>query len=93
VHSTPRRTASKIKAKKVAEAASAESDEQRNLRHAEAFRDLELAINNVYCMAEMAAEAASSMQKDRREILGCAVYRLCEMTRDLHAKYLADLQR
>jgi hypothetical protein len=90
VHSTPRRTASKIKAKKLAKPASVESEEQRNLRHAKAFRDLELSINNVYCMSEMAAEAAGSMHKDRKEILGCAVYRLCEMTRGLRAKYLAD---
>jgi len=36
--STPRQTASKIKVKKIAKSASAESEEQRNLRHAEACR-------------------------------------------------------
>jgi hypothetical protein len=41
-------------------------------------------------MSEMAAEAAGSMHKDRKEILSCAVYRLCELTRGLYAKYLAD---
>jgi hypothetical protein len=37
LHSRKRRTASKNEVKKVAQAASVESEEQRNLRHAEAF--------------------------------------------------------
>jgi hypothetical protein len=42
VHSTPRITASKFEAKKSAKPA--ESEEQRNLRHGVAFRDLEAPV-------------------------------------------------
>jgi hypothetical protein len=82
VHSTPRRTASKIKVKKSTKSASAESEEQRNLRHAEAFRDLESPMIKLFCMAEIAGNVAT----DR-----ISVYRLCDMVRDLRAKYRADL--
>jgi hypothetical protein len=85
VHSTPRRTASKIKAKP------AESNEQHNQRHGEAFRDLEQPIREVYCMAEIAAEAAIGISPgDKNEIVHFAICRLCEMVRDLRAKYRAD---
>jgi hypothetical protein len=85
VHSTPRRTASKIKTKPT------ESNEQRDLRHSEAFRDLEQPIREVWCLAEMAAEAAVGIAPGaKNEILHFAVYRLCEMVRDLRTKYLAD---
>jgi hypothetical protein len=50
VYSTPRRTASKIKVKKLAKPASAESQEQRNLRHGEVFRDLEVPMRDLSAM-------------------------------------------
>ena len=90
VHSTPRRTASKIKAKKSAKPA--ESEEQRNLRHGEAFRDLENPMLELFCMAEMAGNVAiDRISEDQQEIMYFAVHRLCGMVRDLRAKYRADL--
>jgi hypothetical protein len=44
-------------------------------------------------MAEMAAEAAGGPHKDRDEILPFAVYRLCELTRNLRAKYQAEYEK
>ena len=90
VHSTPRRTAPKIKAKKSAKPA--ESEEQRNLRHAEVFRDLENPMLELFCMAEIAGNVAiDRISEDQQEIMFFAVYRLREMVRDLRAKYRADL--
>ena len=91
--STPRRTASKNRVKKIAKAAAiVESAEQLNLRHGEAFRDLEQSIREVHCMAEIAAEAALGISPGaKNEIVHFAIYRLCEMVRDLRAKYRADL--
>ena len=92
VLSTPRRTASKIKVKKIAKSASAESEEQRNLRHAEAFRDLENPMLELFCMAEIAGNVANDrISEDQQEIMHFSVYRLCDMVRDLCAKYRADL--
>ena len=89
VHSTPRRIASKIKAKKSAKPA--ESKEQRNLRHGEAFRDLEMPMFELYCMAEISAEVATGVHEDQNELVHFVIYRICEMVRDLRAKYRADL--
>jgi hypothetical protein len=91
VLSTPRRTAPKIKAKKIAKSASAESEEQRNLRHAKAFRDLENPMLDLFCMAEIASDVTINPSEDQQEIMHFAVYRLCDMVRDLRAKYRADL--
>ena len=90
VYSTPRRTAPKIKAKKSAKPA--ESEEQRNLRHGEAFRDLEMPMLELYCMAEISAEVATGIHEDQDELSHFAIYRLCEMVRDLRAKYRAGLR-
>jgi hypothetical protein len=92
VHSTPRRTASKIKVKKIAKPASAESEEQRNLHHGKAFRNLEAPIHELYCMAEIAAEVATGVHEDQDEIEHFAIYRLCEMVRDFRAKYRSELR-
>ena len=89
VHSTPRRTAPKIKAKKSAKPA--DSKEQRNLRHGEAFRGLEMPMFELYCMAEISAEIATGVHEDQDELVHFAIYRICEMVRDLRAKYRADL--
>jgi hypothetical protein len=90
VRGTPRRTAPKIKVKKSAKPA--ESEEQRNLRHAEAFRDLENPMLELFCMAEIAGNVAiDRISEDQQEIMHFAVYRLCDMVRDLRAKYRADL--
>jgi hypothetical protein len=87
VLSTPRRTVPKIRVKK---AAIVESAEQRNLRHGEAFRDLEQQIREVYCMAEIAAEVAIAISPGaKNEIVHFSIYRLCEMVRNLRAKYHA----
>ena len=67
VHSTPRRTASKIKAKKSAELT--ESEEQRNLRHGNAFRGLETPVRELFCMSEITGDLAmESPPGDRNEI-------------------------
>jgi hypothetical protein len=89
VHSTPRPTASKINAKKSAKPA--ESEEQRNLRHGEAFRDLEGPMLDLYCMAEIAADVATGVHKEQDELVQFSIYRVCEMVRDLRAKYRTDL--
>jgi len=93
VRGTPRRTASKIKAKKSAKPASAESEEQRNLRHAEAFRDLEHPMLDLFCMAEIAGNVANDrISRDQQEIMHFSIYRICDMVRDLRTKYRADLE-
>jgi hypothetical protein len=89
VHSTPRKTAPKIKAKNSAKPA--ESEEQRNLRHGKAFRDLENPMLDLFCMAEIASDVTINPSEDQQEIMHFAVYRLCDMVRDLRAKYRADL--
>jgi hypothetical protein len=64
VLSTPRRTASKNRVKKVAEAV--ENTEQRNLRHGEAFRELESPMRELGCMAEITIETAMESPRARR---------------------------
>jgi hypothetical protein len=88
VHSTPRRTASKIQAKKPAKPAKpAESDEQRNLRHAKAFRNFEGPFFQVFCMSQITSTLLDPIQD---ELAVFAVSRLCDMISDLHDKYTAD---
>jgi len=89
VHSTPRRTASKIKAKKSAKPA--ESEEQRNLRHGGAFRELEMPMLELFCMAEIAANVAAGVHEDQDELTHFVIYRICDLVRDLRAKYRRDL--
>jgi hypothetical protein len=66
-----------------------ESEEQRNLRRSNAFRDLETPIFELYLQAEIAAEVAVGQHEDQSELALFAVYRFGEMARDLRAKYLA----
>jgi hypothetical protein len=82
--STPRKTAPKIQAEPVA---------NRDLHHAEAFRDMEASILHLYCQAEIAADVITGVGggKDWNEITHFAVYQLCEMVRAFRAKYRADL--
>ncbi len=89
VHSTPRRTASKIKREKIGKPADAESGDQRNLHHAKAFRDLETPIHEIFCMSEITENITGVIHKDKSEFMCFAVYRLGEMIRDLRAKYKA----
>jgi hypothetical protein len=90
VHSTRRRTASKNRVKKVAEAV--ENTEQLNLRHGEAFRELESPMRELGCMAKITMETAMEISPGaRNEIVHYAISRLCEMVCDLRAKYRADL--
>jgi hypothetical protein len=67
----------------------AEEDTQYNLRRADAFRDLETPIFELYLQAEIAAEVQVGAHEDQSELALFAVYRFCEMARDLRAKYLA----
>lgn len=89
VHSTPRKTAPKIQSKKHAKPA--ESKEQRNLLHANAFRDLEAPVRELYLMGEIAADIAHGMHEDQRELMHFSIHNLCERIRDFRAKYRADL--
>jgi hypothetical protein len=89
VHSTPRRTASKIKARKSAKPA--ESEEQRNLRHGVAFRDLIAPVLELYLMAEITTDAAAGIHEEQAELMHFTISRLCEMIRNLRTKYTADL--
>jgi hypothetical protein len=92
VHSTPRRTASKIKAKKSAKPASAESQEQRDQRHGEDFRDLESPVRELFCMSEITHDLAMELSPGHRsEILHFSISRLYAMIRDFSAKYRADI--
>jgi hypothetical protein len=70
-------------------ARSAEEDTQRNLRRSNAFGDLETPIHELYCMAEISADLLGGVHEDQDEFAHFAVYRVCEMVRDLRAKYLA----
>jgi hypothetical protein len=79
------RTASKIKTR----TKPAESEEDRNLRRSNAFRDLETPIFELYLQAEIAAEVAVGQHEDQSELALFAVYRFGEMARNLRAKYLA----
>jgi hypothetical protein len=81
------RTASKIKTRMNTKPA--ESEEQRNLRRSNAFRDLEMPIFELYCMAEISAEVATGVHEEQDELAHFAIYRVCEMVRNLRAKYLA----
>jgi hypothetical protein len=90
--STPPTNTSKTKVKKVAETSVAETAEQRNLRLAEAFRELEQPMREVWCLGEIAADAAMGIPgEDEIEVLHFSVCRLCEAIRDLRANYVADL--
>jgi hypothetical protein len=89
VLSTPRTTASKIQSKKRAKPV--ENEEQRNLRHAEAFHDLETPVRELYLMGEIAADIATGMHEDQRELMHFSINNLCEMVRDFRTKYRADL--
>jgi hypothetical protein len=89
VHSTPRRTASKIKGKKIRKPAEAEIGDQRNLHHAKAFRDLETPIHDIFCMAEITENITGMIHRDKSDFMCFATYRLSEMIRDLLAKYRA----
>jgi hypothetical protein len=84
-HSTPRRTAPEIKVNKPAEG-------EKERKHSEAFRDLESPMRELFCMAEITMEATMSITRsDENEIIAFAVSQLCNMVRDLRAKYRADL--
>jgi hypothetical protein len=89
VLSTPRRTASKIRAKKIAKPARAEGSDPRDLHHAEAFRDLETPIHELFCMSEITDNITGVIHKDKSEFMCFAIYRLGDMIRDLRAKYKA----
>jgi hypothetical protein len=85
VHSTQRRTVSKIKAKKPAEC-------DEDLKHSMAFSDLESPMRELFCMAKITREVASKITRSpENEIAAFAICRLCEMIDDLHANYSADL--
>jgi hypothetical protein len=89
VHSTPRRTASKNKADHPVK----DHPEQRDLDHADAFRDLEYTVSGIFCMAEIAADIANGAITDERiEMTHFAVFRLRDMIRELHTKYFEDLR-
>jgi hypothetical protein len=82
VHSTPRRTASKIK-----------DPGQRDLHHSDAFRDLEYTVSGIFCMAEIAAEIANGPTAgERLEMTHFALFRLRDMIREMHTKYFEDLR-
>jgi hypothetical protein len=86
VRGTPRRTASKIKAKPVA------TREKSDLHKAKAFRDLESPMRELFCMAEITMEATMNITRgDENEIIAFAVSQLCDMIREMRAKYRADL--
>jgi hypothetical protein len=85
VHSTPRRTASKIRVNKPAK-----PDEER--KHSEAFSDLESPMSELFCMAEITRGVAYKITRGpENEIAVFAICRLCEMIVDLHANYSANL--
>jgi hypothetical protein len=89
--STQSRIASKDKAEKVAEPAASETEEQIDARHAEAFCELETPLRELWCMAEIAFDAAcQGTGKDEVEVLHFAVGRLREAVRDLRAEYMAE---
>ena len=59
----------------------------------EMFRDLETPMRELFCMAEITAEVAAGRQTNERiDITHFAIYRLCEMVRDLRAQYMTDLR-
>ena len=65
---------------------------QRARNNAEAFRDLENPMLELFCMAEIAGNVAiDRISEDQQEIMYFSVYRLCNMVRDMRAKYRADL--
>jgi hypothetical protein len=85
VHSTRRRTASKIKMKKPAEC-------EEEHKHSEAFSDLESPMRELFCMAKITRDAASKITRSpENEIAAFAISRLCDMIVDLHANYSADM--
>jgi hypothetical protein len=85
VHSTPRRTAPKIKVNKPAE-----GEEDR--KHSAAFSDLESPVGDLFCMAEITRNVAGGITRGpENEIAAYAIFRLCDMIVDLHANYSAAL--
>jgi hypothetical protein len=85
VHSTPRRTASKIRVNKPAK-----GDEER--KHSEAFSDLESPMSDLFCMAEITRGVACKITRGpENEIAVFAICRLCDMIVELHAKFATDL--
>jgi hypothetical protein len=80
VHSTPRKTAPKIKVDKPEES------------HSAAFCDLESPVRELFCMAEITREVACRISRGpENEIAVFAICRLCDMVVDLHANYRTDL--
>jgi hypothetical protein len=85
VHSTPRRTASKIKLNKPAE-----GEEDRN--RSAAFGDLESPMGDLFCMAKMTREAAGRITRgDENEVAVFAIFQLCDMIVELRANYWKEL--
>jgi hypothetical protein len=69
VRSTPRTDSPKIKS----------TLEDRDLHHAEAFRDMLAPIRELWCMAEIAEEIATGTKTDERlEMTHFALYQLAE---------------
>jgi hypothetical protein len=46
---------------------------------------------DLYCMAEIALDVATGVHKEQDELVQFSIYRVCEMVRDLRAKYRTDL--
>jgi hypothetical protein len=87
VPSTPRRAASKIQ-----QAKSIKSEDQRDLVHAQAFRDLEAPVRELYLMGEIVIDLTlGGVHEDQTEMMHFSIYHLCEMIREFRAKYRADL--
>ena len=85
VHSTPRRTASKI--------LPVSTPEHGVPSHDEAFRELESPMREIYCMAKITSDVAMNITRSpENEIVHFAIARLCEMACDLHNKYYEDLR-
>jgi hypothetical protein len=96
VYSTPRKPASKFKVKKLAKPASAESQEQRNLRYGEDFRDLETPIRNLGAMVDVVMmiwrhpELGNGRHADRMHV---ALDKLELMTESMVDDYTAKLEQ
>jgi len=95
VRSTPRRIASKIKVNKLAKPASAESQEERNLRHGEDFRDLEAPMRELGAMVDVLMmvwrhpELGNGRHDDRLHV---ALDNLELMTQGMVDDYVAKLE-
>jgi hypothetical protein len=96
VLSTPRRTASKNRVKKIAKPASAESQEDRNLRHGEDFRELETPIRDLGAMVDVVMmiwrhpELGNGRHADRMHV---ALDKLELMTESMVDDYTAKLEQ